>query len=428
MWQLESDATIEREDLFMKKGLSRFVVMVMALSMLAVAAGAEGKTVVYWSMWNATEPQGVAIQAALDAYTAATGNTVDVQFKGRNGIREGLEAALEAGTEIDMFDEDIDRVNKTWGKYLYNLEELAKAVDYEATANAGLVGACREVGNGQLMSIPYQPNLFNFFYNQEIFDEVGIAAVPATWNEFLDVCQKIKDAGYIPITCDDAYIDCMLGYHLARYLGSDGVSKLVKEGLWADEPAALKTAQAYEELATRGFFSPTIASSVWPTNQNGELAFGEAAMYLNGSWLPNEIKEMTGPDFLWGCFAYPAVDGGLTGVEAANYGAQVYGINKDTQVAQEAFDIIMYVTKGEFDLLLSQESLGIPADTTNTEWPAMLAAVKPVMDSLTVRYPWAAGVQDNNDMTPIIIENFKKLCGGSITAQEFVDTLAAAGK
>ena len=31
-------------------------------------------------------------------------------------------------------------------------------------------------------------------------------------------------------------------------------------------------------------------------------------------------------------------------------------------------------------------------------------------------------------MTPIIVENFKKLCGGTMTAQEFVDTLEAAGK
>jgi raffinose/stachyose/melibiose transport system substrate-binding protein len=220
----------------------------------------------------------------------------------------------------------------------------------------------------------------------------------------------------------------MLGYHLARYLGSGGVSKLVMEGLWAEEPAVLKTAQAYEELAAKGFLSPTIASSVWPANQNGEMALGEAAMYLNGSWLPNEVREMTGPDFRWGCFAYPAVEGGATGVEAACYASQVYGINKNTEVAEEAFEIITYVTKGEFDLLLSRESLGIPADTTNTEWPDMIACVKPVMDSLSVRYPWAAGVEDNNDMTPIIKENFQRLCGGSITAQEFVDNLAASAK
>lgn len=414
----------------MKKVLSLFLAIVLTLSMATAVASAEGKTIVYWSMWNSTEPQGMAIQKAVDAYMAATGNTVDLQFKGRNGIREGLEAALEAGTTIDLFDEDIDRVNKTWGKYLLNLEDMVKASDFEATANAGLIAACRAVSeDGQLKSIPYQPFVFDYFYNPAIFAAAGVTAVPTTWAEFLDVCQKIKDAGYIPVTSDDAYIDCMFGYHLARYLGSDGVSKVVKEGLWAEEPAVLKAAQDYEELATKGYFSPTIASSVWPTNQNGEFALeGQAAMYLNGSWLPNEVKEMTDPDFVFGCFAYPTVEGGLTGLDAANFGAQAYGINKDTQVAQEAFDLITYVTKGEFDQLLSQESWGIPADTSNTDWPAALANVKPVMENLKVRYPWAAGIQDNPDMTPIIVENFKKLCGGAQTAQQFVDALEVASK
>lgn len=413
----------------MKKFLCTLLALTMLLTLAAVVpAGAEGKTIVYWSMWESTEPQGQVIRQAVDAYMAATGNTVDLQFKGRTGIREGLEPALEAGTTIDLFDEDIDRVNVQWGKYLLDLEELAKATDYEATANAGLMNACRAVADGTLKSIPYQPNVFEFFYNQEIFNEAGVTEVPVTWADFLAVCQKIKDAGYIPMTCDDAYIDCPFGYHLARLIGEDGVKKVVNDGLWAEEPAVLKAAQAFEELASKGYLSPTIGSSVWPTNQNGELALGEAAMYLNGSWLPNEVKGVTGPDFVWGCFAYPEIEGAANGREAANFGAQVLAINKNTQVAAEAFEIIRYITKGEYDMKLSQESVGIPADTTNTEWPAALAAVRPVMDGLTTRWSWAAGIEANVDIFPTIKENLQKLMGGTITAQQFVDTLEAAAK
>lgn len=387
-----------------------------------------GKTIVYWSMWEATEPQGIVIQEAIDAYEAATGNTVDVQFKGRTGIREGLQPALDAGTAIDLFDEDIDRVNVTWGSYLMDLEEYAKAADFEATANAGLIAACREVGGGTLKSIPYQPNVFAFFYNQDLFDQAGITAVPTTWSEFLAVCEQLKAAGITPLTCDDAYIDCMFGYHMSRLVGEDRTEEVVTQGLWAEEPAVLKMAQAYEELASKGYFSEFVEGNVWPAGQNTELALGEVAMYLNGSWLPNEVKETTGPDFKWGCFSYPAVEGGTDGTEAANYGAQVYAINKNSTVGQEAFDLITYITKGEFDAKMSVESVGIPADTTNTEWPSMLASVKPVMEGLTTRYTWAAGAEANPDMTPIIKENFLKLCGGSITAQEFVDNLEAASK
>ncbi|MCI9558380.1 MAG: carbohydrate ABC transporter substrate-binding protein [Lachnospiraceae bacterium] len=393
----------------------------------SAAAPAEGGAgLVYWSMWEATEPQGQAIQAAVDKFTEDTGVSVDLQFKGRTGIREGLQPALDAGTNIDLFDEDIDRVNSTWGQYLMDLEELAKAADYEATANAGLIAACREVGGGTLKSIPYQPNVFAFFYNQAIFDEAGITAVPTTWEELDAVCAKIKDAGYTPITCDDAYITCMFGYHMSRLVGEPKTEEIVKGGLW-DDPSVTATAQAYADFASKGYFSETIASNVWPAGQNQELAMGTAAMYLNGSWLPNEVKDMAGDDFVWGCFSYPAVEGGTDGVDAANYGAQVLAINKDSKNAEDAFKLICYITQGEFDKMLSEMSVGIPADSNNSEWPELIACVKPVMDSMNTRYPWAAGAEANADLTPIIKENFLKLCGGSIDAQGFVDALKKAG-
>ncbi len=392
----------------------------------AAEQAGDGSGLVYWSMWEATEPQGQAIQAAVDQFTADTGISVDLQFKGRTGIREGLQPALDAGTNIDLFDEDIDRVNTTWGQYLMDLEDLAKAVDYEATANAGLMAACREVGGGTLKSIPYQPNVFAFFYNQAIFDEVGITKAPATWAELDDACAKIKEAGYTPITCDDAYIVCMFGYHMSRLVGEPKTEEIVKGGLW-DDPSVTATAEAYADFADKGYFSETIASNVWPAGQNQELALGTAAMYLNGSWLPNEVKDMAGDDFVWGCFSYPEVEGGTDGTDAANYGAQVLAINKDSQNAENAFKLICYITQGEFDKMLSDLSVGIPADSNNSEWPELIACVKPVMESMNTRYPWAAGGEANADMTPIIKENFLKLCGGTIDAQGFVDALKKAG-
>ncbi len=392
----------------------------------APADAAAGGKLVYWSMWDAAEPQAQAIAQSIEAFTAETGIEVDVQFKGRTGIREGLQPALDAGTNIDLFDEDIDRVNTTWGSYLLDLEDLAAANDYEATANAGLMAACREVGGGTLKSIPYQPNVFAYFYNMDIFEEAGVTAVPTTWDEFLDVCQKIKDAGYTPITNDNAYIASMFGYHMSRLIGEPATEEVVKNGDW-DNEAVLKTAQAYEELASKGYFSDTIESNQWPAGQNTELAMGTAAMYLNGSWLPNEVKDIAGENFRWGCFSYPAVDGGVDGTEASNYGAQVFAINAKSANAEQAFQLITYLTKGEADKLLSDMSVGIPADSNNAEWPALLSNVKPVMDSLSTRYPWGAGAEANADMTPIIVENFTKLCGGSLDAQGFVDALKAAG-
>ena len=186
------------------------------------------------------------------------------------------------------------------------------------------------------------------------------------------------------MTMDDAYATCVIGYHLARLVGEDKVKEIVTEGEW-DDPAVLQMAQDIEELASNGYYSEMVGSNVWPAGQNTELALGTAAMYLNGSWLPNEVKEMAGPDFHWGCFAYPALTDGANGIETNNFGAQVFGINKDTKLAKEAFDLITFLTKGEYDQKLADETVGIPADITNTEWPA-----KNVERPLPPRSAWPA--------------------------------------
>ena len=156
-----------------KKFLVLALTLIVVLSAASAAFG-EGKTIVYWSMWSDAEPQAIVIKEAIEAYEAESGNTVDIQFKGRTGIREGLQAALDAGTVIDLFDEDIDRVNVQWGAYTMDLEELVKSSNYEKTAIAGLMAAAREVAGGTLKSIPYQPNLFEVFYNAEIFASTKI--------------------------------------------------------------------------------------------------------------------------------------------------------------------------------------------------------------------------------------------------------------
>ena len=408
-------------------GVALCAAMVGSMAVPAVTVQAADDTLVYWSMWEATEPQGKIIQEAVDAYTAETGVKVDLQFKGRTGNREALQPALDGGTQIDIFDEDIDRVNGMYAKYLLDLEDMVKESGYEETAIPGLMAACRDAGGGTLKTIPYQPNVFAFFYNKDLFEQAGIEKEPTTWAEFLDVCQKLKDAEITPMTMDDAYATSVVGYHLARLVGEEKVVEIVTEGKW-DDPAVLRMAQDIEELASKGYYSEMVGSNVWPAGQNTELALGTAAMYLNGSWLPNEVKDMAGEDFKWGCFAYPELENGANGIETNNFGAQVFGINKDSKMPQEAFDLIKFITTGEYDKKLAEASVGIPADTTNTEWPAMVECAKPVIEQSTGRFTWAAGIETNVDMTPVIKENFIKLMAGSMTADEFVAAMQEAAK
>ena len=428
----------------MKKKIVSVLLCAAMVAGLAVGCGGKGEggdkggdKLVYWSMWSEEEPQAKVIKEAIEKYTKDTGVEVDVQFKGRNGQREGLEPALQAKQNIDLFDEDVNRVNGSWGKYLMDLEDVA--ADYEKEhGNETLFKIARTAGGGTLKSIPYQPSIFGFFYNKTLFKEAGIEAVPTTWEELDAACQKLVDAGITPITGDTTYQTSTLGYHLGRYLGQDGVKALVNDPAimekveagdvedvnWDDE-RVLKALKDYEDFASKGYFSDKMASNVYPDGQNKEFAPGDAAIIICGSWLPNEIKGMVADDLEWGYFNYPAVEGGVDGAEANNIANQVFAINKDSKKSKEAMELITYITTGEFDKKMTEEALCIPTDKANADaWPAELTEVKPGFDSTTTYYDWAVGAENNADLTSAMQEGFVKLMVGDMTAEELVKDCA----
>ena len=226
-----------------------------------------GVKLVYWSNWEATETQGKIITEAVNEFMAETGAEVDLQFKGRTGIKEGLIPALDADQKVDMFDGAGNKSN--FGDRIVSVEELMTSTDYEKDGNAAMMALCRSYyTDGKTREIPYQMKGNGFLYNKALFRQAGIDSVPTNWAEFEAVCQKLLDAGITPMTTDDAYTPQAFGIHLARMLGTDKVKAVVADGLWAETPEVLTTAKAFEGLASKGYFSDLVASNTFPTGQN----------------------------------------------------------------------------------------------------------------------------------------------------------------
>lgn len=312
------------------------------------------------------------------------------------------------------------------------------AKDYESEhGNETLFKIARAAyEDGTLHSIPYQPSIFGFFYNKTLFDKAGIKEVPTTWDELDAVCAKLKDAGITPITADDAYMTSFIGYHLARYIGQDGVKSLVtgeevngQNVTWDDE-RVLAAAQSFADFAKKGYFSKNIATNVYPAGQNQEFAPGDAAIVICGSWLPNEAKASVAEDLEWGYFNYPSVPNGTDDNTANNIANQVFAINKDSKMADEAFELITYITTGDYDKEMTKEALCIPTDKANSDaWPTELAEVKAGFDATTTYYDWAAGAESNNDLTGTLKTSALELAAGKLDAAGFISAMKkAAGK
>ncbi len=425
-----------------RKGLIFFLVLIaISIFPLYLFAGGgsetnpDAKQLVYWSMWNETEPQAKVLTAAIEDYMKLNPDVnVTIQWNGRD-IRKTLQPALDAGTTIDIWDEDLERIVLNWQSYSLNMDNYYEK-SYSSTNGKTFADISMKVlqnflrdisTDGSIYAVPYQPFVISAFYNKDQFDKAGITSTPSTWDELLTVCKKLKQAGFTPITIDDDYMDLPLGLHLSRKLGgSDAVEALIKDTtgkLW-DDPKVLEAAKEIEELASKGYISSNVMSNKWPAGQV-EIATDQVSIYIaNGTWLPNEVMSTTGEEFRWGQFKYPAVPGGDQNPTSEIYGAQGFQINKNCAYPDEAFDLLVYITTGKWDKEMSEKTYGAPMDTA-TPWPVQIADVKGIFDGAKTHLPWGAGLGANPDALPIVLKQYSFLLGGKITAEEFISNVKA---
>ena len=370
----------------------------------------EGVELTMWSMWSSGEPQANVIEEAAAAYEAETGVKVNIEFKGRD-VNKVLTASLEAKEAIDIIEDDYQRIANTYPNIL-DLTDMAKAVNYDSWSYACLNNQVIEwtterddEGNvtkeGYLNSIVEQPQVGGVFYDKDAFEAAGVAAEPKTWAEFLDACQKIKDSGVGPVAQDSAYANFAFYHQLVRYLGEDKITELATNGGWSGT-AAEQAAQDIIDLRNEGFLADG-APDEFPSSQN-KIGFGQAAMIVCANYVTAEVNQNTGTEVNWGLFNYPAVDGGVEN-SAAYAGANSLAVTEYSENPQEAFDVIIFLTPGEWDQKMADAAAQIPADSRNTA-PSNPTGTIETLKAADKPMTWCAGLNANADLKDTI----KSMC------------------
>jgi raffinose/stachyose/melibiose transport system substrate-binding protein len=160
-------------------------------------------------------------------------------------------------------------------------------------------------GLQEVYAIPYVANAVGVIYNKAIFAELGLE-VPKTWDEFIVVAEKVKDAGKIPFyhTFKDAWTTLPAFNALAANTqGEDFYSELNKGNILAEE----RYKEAAEKLVQLTEFGYKNQQGVGYNDGNTAFANGESAMYLQGIWAIPEIMKAN-PDIELGVFPFPATN------------------------------------------------------------------------------------------------------------------------
>jgi ABC-type glycerol-3-phosphate transport system substrate-binding protein len=173
-----------------------------------------------------------------------------------------------------------------------------------------------QAGDAQY-AVGWMAQTFGFFYNPALFEQAGVTP-PETWDELIEVSAKLREAGIVPWTFNEA----------DKWLGADFFLPLItqvtddpnlvydldehtKEGVsWNSEPV-IEALRLIDRLVKADVFQDGMVGTNW--EQSTALFYnGGAAMMFAGSWVPQGIVQNAPPEFAqsYGVFKTPAWETG----------------------------------------------------------------------------------------------------------------------
>lgn len=370
-------------------------------------------------------PTSGVVQELAKEFESETGTKIDFQISPDAQWRDLLKVKLDSGEAPDIFCADADPLNLVTRvnpeKYVQDVtnEEWVKRMDPNVIPSISY--------NNKVYGITFPGKKMYFYvYNKDIFEKLGLK-VPTNYEEFKNVCQKIKDSGVIPI-----YEGTQNGWHQVLPLFETGAmyqqkhedlyNKLNKNEVDLDSvPELLTIINELKECADLGFYGDNyLSNSV--ENAKEAMADGKVAMFIGESAWRDEVKSDF-PNFdtnKLGIFAMPWGDNQTIGVNPAS---NAYFINKNGKHVKEALQFFEFLAKPEN----LQKRLDGQPGLSEVCWPEIPSKYskedQAYIDSLQKGMVMQAGVKYIDSQWMDIGKDLEAMYTGSLTPQQVLETI-----
>ncbi|HEX2989361.1 MAG TPA: extracellular solute-binding protein [Anaerolineales bacterium] len=328
------------------------------------AAAAEPVTITWWHI-TTKDPGLTDWQTMADDYMAAHPNvTIEITVLENEAFKTKLTTVMQSGDPPDIF--------QSWGGGTFNqqveaglLKDITADLDADPAWKDSFAPGALGVYSyqGKNYGVPWDMGMVGFWYNKDLFEQAGIDAPPATWSEFLEDVQALKDAGITPISIGEG--DKWPGMHFWNYLATRicGQEKfeaaMARTGSFTD-PCFVEAGVKLQELLA---LEPFQDGFLGATHDEMQATFGngKAAMELSGQWAPStqaaNAADQVGVANL-GLFGFPAVEGGAGAGTDVVGGGNGFAIGKNAE--PEAIDFVKYLTSVENQTIIAANGSGIP--------------------------------------------------------------------
>jgi raffinose/stachyose/melibiose transport system substrate-binding protein len=292
----------------MKKKLLLAAILLMAVMSL-VFAGPKGQSAgkTRLTIWQLGEKKTALDTLAKEFNAANPEIEVVPAYYDTDGIKDACKVAASSRTLPDMW--------FNWGGSLggffvengltYDLSAYAKQNGWDKIFSPGALSLCTL--SGKLSGYPISYNVLDVYYRKDIFQKYNLK-VPATFDDFEQVCATLKKNGITPISTGGLY-----GWHTMRvvellleyYAGAELHDKMNTFQVNFNNDAAVKALTKYKEFCDKGYF-PAGFVTADPNNSHMEVFSGKAAMDVEGQWYDGRIIQDKQDMNLYGTFAFPS--------------------------------------------------------------------------------------------------------------------------
>lgn len=265
--------------------------------------------------------------------------------------------------------------------------------------------------DGKNYGIPTQKSLCVMFYNKQIFQENNLQ-VPTTYEEFLEVCQTLKDNGVTPMSVcgTDAWIPAQFVQQIAGGMAGDQLFNDICNGKekWNNE-IHVKAAEEVKKMADKGYFQDGYIG-MGPEESTDLFTTGKTAMYFQGAWDADKCaKSEIGENI--GAFVLPPYDSQYTNISVGSVDTS-FAVAETCKNKDAAVAFLKYWTSQESEETLLYENGRIPAgnyEIDESKLSPLMVDILNISNSQVGLTPWwdrqfgaGEGVEFNNTCVSVL--------------------------
>lgn len=328
-----------------KKGVTVLLAAGVVMSLLLSGCGnqknRDGKVVIEMVQYK---PEAVDVFQEFEEKFNATHDNIELVIDSPNDAMVILKTRFirEDNPDIIGIGGDINYSNFLDAQMLMDISDFSGLADIKE--NYLLTNKDLEyVPQDGVYAVPYMANAAGVLYNRDMFEEHGWN-IPATWSEFIQLCEEIQAEGIQPLYF--GYKDiwtCLAPWNaIAVNLCPTDLAYQVNSG-------NATFTDAYEQVALKqkALLEYAQPNPVAYSYNDACTAFarGQAAMYVIGSYAIPQIKSVN-PDMNIDSFVFPANDSAEKNI--LNSGNDLmFSVMEDCEYKEEAYEVLRFLLEDE---------------------------------------------------------------------------------